>query len=180
MNITSPEQLLENGKFKGGILSALKSYLFLETVIEEMRPTHVDICNKAIEIFKPVIEDREAFRNSRRFNSSIGSPINSFGGLHQASDEVTNAIYTYHKTEMAKAGYKAEGAFCPWLVAKNTLCQAERLIIDVMEKYTQVSNVRLHIKGKRDEYLKTILKLLVSLASREKIELNIIKESLAG
>jgi len=178
MNLTHPSQLLENGTFKTGILSALKNYLFTEVVVEEMRPKHDLICMTAIEKFKPVVEDREVYRNSKRLNNSIGNPIHSFDGLHQASDKVTNEIYTYHKAEMEKVGYKADGPFCPWLVAENTKCAAERLLIEVMSKYTKISNVSLHIKGKRDDYLKVILKLLVTIACNEKIELNLIKETL--
>jgi hypothetical protein len=178
MNITHPNQLIENGTFKAGILSALKCYLFTETVVEEMRPKHDAISKAALELFKPVVEDREAYRNSKRLNNSVGKSIDDYERLYYASDEAVKPIWAYYASEMEKLGYKAEGDFCPWLTAKSTHCQAERQLIDVMEIHTKFSNVNLHIKGKRDEYLKIILGMLIGLANVHNIELNIIKEAL--
>jgi hypothetical protein len=178
MNITSPEQLLENGTFKSGILSALHSYLFTQTVVEHMRPSHDAVSKAAMEKFNPVIEDSEVNQKTRRRGRVVGAAIKSYEQLYLASDEASDAIYAYYAEEMAKLGFKSDGSRCPWLVANNTHMVAEGLLIDVMETYTQVSNKHVHIKGNRDKYLKIVVGLLVQVAHKEKIELNIIKETL--
>lgn len=178
MNIKKPEDLLENGSFKAGILSALKSYLFTQTVVEQMRPSHDEVSAAAMAKFKPVVEDRDYYRNSKRLKSDIGEFIESYEGLYQASDAACEEIYSYYAQEMAKRGYEAEKGFCPWLVACNTHMKAEGVLIGVMEAYTGVSNVNLHIKGKREQYIKLVTGLLVKLATERKIELNIINETM--
>lgn len=178
MNIKKPSDLLENGTFKAGILSALKNYLFTQTVVEHMRPAHDAVSKAAMEKFKPVVEDRPIYHTTKRKGSVVGSPITSYERLYHASDEATDAIYAYYAEEMAKQGFKGEGNRCPWLIACNTQMMAEGLLIDVMEKYTQVSKTHVHIKGNRDKYVNVVVSLLVQVATKENIELNIIKETL--
>lgn len=178
MNIKKPSDLLENGTFKAGILSALKNFLFTQTVVEHMRPSHDAVSKAAMEKFKPVVEDRPIYHTSKRIGAVVGSPITSYERLYQASDEATDAIYAYYAEEMAKQGFKGEGDKCPWLVACNTHMMAEGLLIDVMEPYTKISNIHVHIKGNRDKYINIIASLLVQVATDENIELNIIKETL--
>jgi hypothetical protein len=180
MNITSPDQLLENGIFKAGILAALKSYLYATTVVEEMRPAHAAVSSLAMIKFKPVVEDIEINRSSKRAPRIAGERVESYERLYLASDKATDEIYTYYATEMEKRGYTAEGDKCPWLVACNLQMMSESILIGVMQPYTQISNTNLYIKGKRDEYIKIIVGLLVTIASNNNFEINIIKEALAG
>jgi len=174
--INSPEDLLENGTFKKPILSALKSFLFLKTNLEIILPVHNEICELALAKFKPIVEDREVYKNSKRLNNRVGKPINKFTSLYLASDTITHQIYTWHKAELNKRGFKAEGDFCPFLVAENTYNMAENLLIDVMSPYTGIEIKNLYDPEKRKKYVNIVLGLLISLADKEKIELNIIKE----
>ncbi|MFT6909129.1 MAG: hypothetical protein ACJAS1_005840 [Oleiphilaceae bacterium] len=178
MNITSPEDLLEAGTFKAGILSALKSYLFTQTVVEHMRPSHDAVSKAAMEKFKPVVEDRAIYHTTKRKGSMVGNIIECYERLYLASDEATDVIYAYYAEEMANLGFKSEGGKCPWLVACNIHMMAEGLLIDVMETYTQVSNTHVHIKGNRDKYVNIVVGLLVQVATKENIELNLIEETL--
>jgi hypothetical protein len=108
----------------------------------------------------------------------VGNIIECYERLYLASDEATDVIYAYYAEEMGKLGFKSEGDKCPWLVACNIHMMAEGLLIDVMETYTQVSNTHVHIKGNRDKYVNIVVSLLVQVATKENIELNLIEETL--
>ena len=178
MNIKSPSDLMVNGTFKAGILSALKCMLFSKTVVENMRPAHIAASNAAMAEFKPVVEDREIYRQSKRLNNSVNTPIEDFEKLYLASDKAAREVYDFYYKKMANSGFERDGDKCPWLVANNTHCTSERLLIDVMQPYTKVSNTQLHIKGKRAKYIDVITGLLVSIADDEGISLNIIAEAI--
>lgn len=169
--------ILVNNNLKPDILAVLKSFLFTKVFLDEMKPTFNEACEAAIKQFSPVIEDRNIPKTSRRAGREAGTPITQFEQLYLASDETTKKIYSWHKAEMAKKGYIAEGENrCPYLVAENNHLLNESMLIDVMAKYTGIPSNKVWSREKRDKLIELLTGLLISLAEETNSELNIIKE----
>jgi len=123
--------------------------------------------------FKPVY-----VLNGSADSQEKGTAMTNFDHLYLASDEVSDKIFDWHKSELVKKGFEAEDPFCPYLVAKNALFNCESMLIDVMAQYTSVRSSSPSLTPElRVQWLDRIVVLLISLAKDTGAELNIFKQT---
>jgi len=173
LNITI-EHISREGKLKSELVSALRAVLAAQAFLETIKPVSAEIYKEAIEIYKPVVEAKGHYVKSKRFQSEIGKPITCQERIYQADDATTNKIYKYHKSKLAEKGFTAEKNFCPVLVAESVLREAQTILIDLMEPYTNIPDDLLYLPDKRARYLEIVLKMLVTVAKQQNIQLHLI------
>ena len=153
------------------VSSALISVLAATAFLETMRPISDGVRQDALDKFKPLVEDNKCGRITDR----VGESITCWDELYLASDEAAKQLYDYHKRELALRGFKAESECCPFLVAESTLRECKRILFEVMEPYTGISDRQLLRLEMREQYVNLLLNLLVPIADIQGIELSILK-----
>lgn len=174
--MSSIDELNDNGTLKPALVDALRSLLFTQTYLQTLKPHHDELCQQAIIIFKPVVEDKAYYKQSKRLKKTINKPITDYFHLYQASEQHAHKIYNWHKAQMAERGFVVEGeGRCPFAVAEAHNAEAERLLIDSMATYTGISSSSIWNMKLRAELIDKVQGLLISLASAQGIELNLLK-----
>ena len=141
--------------------------------VETIKPVSETIAKEALDTFKPIIADDKISREL----GNTGQRITNWSDLYLAPKDAAHEIYRFHKRKLEEKGFSAPGDQCPFLVAEMTALDAERILIDVMEPYTEISNKHLLLPDRRKRYLELIIGLLVNCAKVQGIELNLLKRA---
>jgi hypothetical protein len=161
MNISKLRELENN--VPADIVIAVGTYFNAVAFVEALRPVSDRIRAKALEIFQPT---RVPF-GIKELDVNVGELIERWESLYTTSPELSSKIYAYHRAEMKKAGFIADGDQCAFLVAEHLVTEATCCLFDLAMPVTDIDPQSLFLIEQRDKYLKLILGLLVPLCLKQ-------------
>ena len=150
-------------------ITALKAIIFYKTQIEIITPIHAETWQEILKKHQIVITDR-GYQHEKigeialNYNDLLLLPVNTVRIL---SHDVNKLL--------SNEGFKTDNIdYCPLLVAKNNLMEAETFLINSLEQFTGISSDNLIKINNRNKYIELNLHLLIPIATEKGINLNIL------